>query len=504
MPENILEKYDQARINRFNVTLIWTFSTILSLEGFLTMGLVYGLKVLLLTYAASISASLVYHLNRKNILPLTFTGIAICMAPLLSGTILTIIKQGASSPRIFMVYTTIPVMVALYFRTKMLLIFTPILNAVIILAYLYSPAGLLGPNPTVNELVARLVIINYGILAVYFLTKWGNEYIQIALDKEEQAQNLLQKLRNTLAKIEESVKVLTSNIINTNNSLTAIKDSSSLIVTATHEMATGIMNEANSVHEVSQMMDTVKASIDETQKFSDLIREVSTQMNNAVTKSSNEIEQMTEQIRTINDVVGTALVTVIELREEMQNISQFLSSISEIAEKTNLLALNAAIEAARAGEYGRGFAIVADEVKQLADQSARVVAEIHGIIDNIVQRTQETYDRVSQGNIALENGNVIVQRVKAEMARVQSSFVETQKVIANENILINKVTETFGRIYQRLESIAAISEENSAVTEETLAAIEDQNKRVNAIAESMDKISALSKELQEMGKGEMQ
>ncbi|HHW11760.1 MAG TPA: hypothetical protein GXX33_01960 [Firmicutes bacterium] len=468
------------------------------------MGLVYGLKVLLLTYAASISASLVYHLNRKNILPLTFTGIAICMAPLLSGTILTIIKQGASSPRIFMVYTTIPVMVALYFRTKMLLIFTPILNAVIILAYLYSPAGLLGPNPTVNELVARLVIINYGILAVYFLTKWGNEYIQIALDKEEQAQNLLQKLRNTLAKIEESVKVLTSNIINTNNSLTAIKDSSSLIVTATHEMATGIMNEANSVHEVSQMMDTVKASIDETQKFSDLIREVSTQMNNAVTKSSNEIEQMTEQIRTINDVVGTALVTVIELREEMQNISQFLSSISEIAEKTNLLALNAAIEAARAGEYGRGFAIVADEVKQLADQSARVVAEIHGIIDNIVQRTQETYDRVSQGNIALENGNVIVQRVKAEMARVQSSFVETQKVIANENILINKVTETFGRIYQRLESIAAISEENSAVTEETLAAIEDQNKRVNAIAESMDKISALSKELQEMGKGEMQ
>lgn len=468
------------------------------------MGLVYGLKVLLLTYAASISASLVYHLNRKNILPLTFTGIAICMAPLLSGTILTIIKQGASSPRIFMVYTTIPVMVALYFRTKMLLIFTPILNAVIILAYLYSPAGLLGPNPTVNELVARLVIINCGILAVYFLTKWGNEYIQIALDKEEQAQNLLQKLRNTLAKIEESVKVLTSNIINTNNSLTAIKDSSSLIVTATHEMATGIMNEANSVHEVSQMMDTVKASIDETQKFSDLIREVSTQMNNAVTKSSNEIEQMTEQIRTINDVVGTALVTVIELREEMQNISQFLSSISEIAEKTNLLALNAAIEAARAGEYGRGFAIVADEVKQLADQSARVVAEIHGIIDNIVQRTQETYDRVSQGNIALENGNVIVQRVKAEMARVQSSFVETQKVIANENILINKVTETFGRIYQRLESIAAISEENSAVTEETLAAIEDQNKRVNAIAESMDKISALSKELQEMGKGEMQ
>lgn len=504
MPENILEKYDQARINRFNVTLIWTFSTILSLEGFLTMGLVYGLKVLLLTYAASISASLVYHLNRKNILPLTFTGIAICMAPLLSGTILTIIKQGASSPRIFMVYKTIPVMVALYFRTKMLLIFTPILNAVIILAYLYSPAGLLGPNPTVNELVARLVIINCGILAVYFLTKWGNEYIQIALDKEEQAQNLLQKLRNTLAKIEESVKVLTSNIINTNNSLTAIKDSSSLIVTATHEMATGIMNEANSVHEVSQMMDTVKASIDETQKFSDLIREVSTQMNNAVTKSSNEIEQMTEQIRTINDVVGTALVTVIELREEMQNISQFLSSISEIAEKTNLLALNAAIEAARAGEYGRGFAIVADEVKQLADQSARVVAEIHGIIDNIVQRTQETYDRVSQGNIALENGNVIVQRVKAEMARVQSSFVETQKVIANENILINKVTETFGRIYQRLESIAAISEENSAVTEETLAAIEDQNKRVNAIAESMDKISALSKELQEMGKGEMQ
>ena len=74
-------------------------------------------------------------------------------------------------------------------------------------------------------------------------------------------------------------------------------------------------------------------------------------------------------------------------------------------------------------------------------------------------------------------------------------------MIANENIMLNKVTETFGHIHQKLE-IAAISEENSAVTEETLAAIEEQNKMVVEIAQSMDKISALSKELQEMGKEE--
>lgn len=88
------------------------------------------------------------------------------------------------------------------------------------------------------------------------------------------------------------------------------------------------------------------------------------------------------------------------------------------------------------------------------------------------------------------------------MAKVQSSFIETQKMIANENIMFNKVTETFGHIHQKLENIAAISEENSAVTEETLAAIEEQNKMVVEIAQSMDKISALSKELQEMGKEE--
>ena len=466
------------------------------------MGTLYGLRVLLLTYAASLAAALAYYLNKKNLLSLTVTGIAICMAPVISGTLLTLIKDGASSTRIFMVYMTAPAMVALYFRTKMLLIFTPLLNTVIVLGYLYSPVGLLGPNSSVNELLARLVIINCGTVVGYFLTKWGNEYIQYALNKERQARNLLDKLSNTLSKIEESMQILTSNIITTNNSLGAIKESSSLIITATHEMAKGIMDEANSVNDVSRMMDMVKASIDETQKFSDLIREVSTQMNQAVTKSSEEIEQMNEQMHTINDAVGTALINVMELREEMKNISQFLSGITEIAEKTNLLALNAAIEAARAGEYGRGFAIVADEVGQLAEQSTRVVADIHGIIDDIVQRTLETHDRVSQGNIAVENGNVIVQRVKAEMAKVQSSFIETQKMIANENIMINRVTETFGQIHQKLENIAAISEENSAVTEETLAAIEEQNKMVIEITQSMDKTSALSKELQEMGKEE--
>lgn len=464
------------------------------------MGTVYGLKVFLLTYAASFAAALMYYLNRKNMLPLTIAGIMICMAPVISGTILTLIKGGASSTRIFMVYMTPPAMVALYFRTKMLLIFTPLLNTVIVLAYLYSPVGLLGPNPSVNELLARLVIINCGTAVVYFLTKWGNEYIQYALSKERQARNLLRKLSNTLSKIEANMQILTSNIITTNNNLGAIKESSALITTATHEMAKGIMSEANNVNDVSRMMDTVKASIDETQKFSDLIREVSTQMNQAVTKSSEEIEQMTEQMHTINDAVGTALINVMELREKMMNISQFLAGISEIAEKTNLLALNAAIEAARAGEYGRGFAIVAGEVGQLAEQSTRVVADIHGIIDDIVQRTQETHDRVSQGNIAVEKGNLLVQRVKEVMAKVQSSFIETQKVIANENIMINKVTETFERIHQRLENIAAISEENSAVTEETLASIEEQNKRVIEIAQSMERISKLSKELQELSK----
>lgn len=502
MQDNVLEKYDQSRVNRFNAILIWAFSTILSIEAFLTMGTLYGLKVFLLTYAASFAAALVYFLNKKNKLSLTVTGIAICMAPVISGTILTVIKDGASATRIFMVYMTPPAMVALYFRTKMLLIFTPLLNATIILAYLYSPAGLLGSNPSVRELLARLVIINCGTVVVYFLTKWGNEYIQYALSKERQARNLLGKLSNTLAKIEESIEILTNNIMTTNKNLGAIKESSSSIITATHEMAKGIMDEANSVNDVARMMDMVKASIDETQKFSDLIREVSSQMNQAVTQSSEEIEQMNEQMHTINDAVGTALVNVMELREEMKNISQFLSGITEIAEKTNLLALNAAIEAARAGEYGRGFAIVAGEVGQLAEQSTRVVADIHEIIDDIVQRTQETHNRVSQGNIAVENGNVIVQRVKAEMAKVQSSFIETQKMIANENIMFNKVTETFGHIHQKLENIAAISEENSAVTEETLAAIEEQNKMVVEIAQSMDKISALSKELQEMGKEE--
>lgn len=295
-----------------------------------------------------------------------------------------------------MVYMAPPAMVALYFRTKMLLIFTPLMNAVLVLAYLYSPVGLLGPNPTVNELLARLVIINCGTSIVYFLTKWGNEYIQFALSKEHQARDLLGKLRNTLSKIEESMQILTNNILTANNSLNAIKESSSLIVTATHEMASGITNETNSINNVSEMMDTVKASISETQQFSDQIKEVSVRMNHVVTTSSSEIGQMMEQMDTINDVVGTALVTVIELQEKMGNISQFLAGISEIANKTKMLALNAAIEAARAGENGRGFAIVADEVGKLAVQSAEVVSNIHGIIDDIVQRTQETYDRVSQ------------------------------------------------------------------------------------------------------------
>ena len=491
-----LENYDQKRVNRFNLILIAAFSILLSASSFYTAGVAHGYYIVILTFSAFLEAVLVYFLNNKKILGETATGILICLAPVISGFALSFLRNGESSARVFVMLAVTICMAALYFRTHILLIFSGIVNLMLVASFWISPQAILGPGATLQEFLGRMVILDSCVLVLYFLTLWGHEYIESIFIKEKKVNELFRKLTATMGQITASTSLLNENIRQSDESIQSIKDVSEAITKGIQDVAKGTSEDANSVSRVAEMMERVTQLVMETKNHSIEVNSISREVNTVVVEGAEQIDRMDEQMGIIRSAIGIALENVTELQQAINNISSFLTNIAQVTKKTNLLALNASIEAARAGEYGTGFAVVANSVRALAAQSETTTAQINEIIGELQQKTQTAFEKVNQGNSAVEEGNTIVRLVLDGFKDVQHSFQAIDEKISGEHQKINNVTEDFATIQQNLEEMAAISEENAAATQEIMASMEEQNARLINIAQAMRSISNLSSELQ--------
>lgn len=340
--------------------------------------------------------------------------------------------------------------------------------------------------------------MNCSVLVMYFLTKWGNEYVESAIAKEAQATALLGRLESTMQLIEKNAQILSNSVQSSNLELNQIRESSGHITTAIGEIAKGVEEEANGVTSIVDSVNQAGESMNKLHIISKDIKGISDEVSDIVNNSSNSMSTMTGQIDTIKGAVKGALETVSELEASMETINSFLSAITQIAEQTNLLALNAAIEAARAGEAGKGFAVVADEVRKLAEQSGNTAKEIYNIIHVAREKSKVALAKAQEGNRAVELGSGIVYEVNEGFQAIKTSFNNLDNSIEKEYELIERINIVYSSIQNQLENIAAISQEHAATTEEVLAATENQNSNIIEITSTSQKIINASNELMEL------
>ncbi|MGP0209502.1 methyl-accepting chemotaxis protein [Pseudomonas sp. NCHU5232] len=178
------------------------------------------------------------------------------------------------------------------------------------------------------------------------------------------------------------------------------------------------------------------------------------------------VKQAIERIERLAQTVEESVATITRLKGDSANIGTVLDVIKGIAEQTNLLALNAAIEAARAGEAGRGFAVVADEVRALA------------------RRTQESTAQIEQLIAALQNGAESAVNVMDKSSSMASDTVETAR---QAGVALDQIDEAVSRIQQMNQQIATASEQQSSVAEEI-------NRSVSSISDIAEQSAAASEE----------
>lgn len=321
----------------------------------------------------------------------------------------------------------------------------------------------------------------------------GDLGVHIESESKDNIGKLLRGFNYSVVNIHDLVKTLKNAI--TNISAMTVKLSSTV-----HQLATGSQEQSSQIFDVAGAIEEMTNTIHSTSQSANLAANNSKKAGELALKGGNIITETVDGMTKIANVVAKAETTIKALGDSSQQIGEIIQVINDIADQTNLLALNAAIEAARAGEQGRGFAVVADEVRKLAERTTKATKEIATMIKTIQKDTVFAVESITQGakevvagkdkaDKAGESLMEIISATKdvsdninivATASQEQSATSESiSKNIDMINSVINQSSEGIHQVANALEELNTLTEELVIISEKFHNIQIDNNKSVN-------------------------
>ncbi|MBI2418539.1 MAG: methyl-accepting chemotaxis protein [Ignavibacteriales bacterium] len=256
----------------------------------------------------------------------------------------------------------------------------------------------------------------------------------------------------------------------------ATASASSQISSSTEEMAAGSQEQSSQTAEIASAVQQMTATILESTANVTRAADFAHKAGNIAKDGGTAVQETIKGMNRITKVVEDAARTVQELGASSEQIGQIVQVIDDIADQTNLLALNAAIEAARAGEQGRGFAVVADEVRKLAERTTKATKEIGGMIKQIQQNTGGAVKSMTLGTEEVKRGTLLANKAGSSLEEIISSVNSVISEINQVAATSEEQSSAAEQISKNIESISAVIHESASGTQQIARASEDLNK----------------------------
>ncbi|RXT06518.1 methyl-accepting chemotaxis protein [Ammoniphilus sp. CFH 90114] len=320
-----------------------------------------------------------------------------------------------------------------------------------------------------------------------------DELAQLASDFNRMTQNL----KELVIRVGNSVEGVNDSTIKLVEQSDLNRQSMEEITHAVRMVAAGSDEQFSKSYDAEQVVNEISKGIDQVAHSIQTVADQTVTASQQVANGNHVVKGTIDHMKLVYEKVEVTSQIINHLGSKSKEISQIVSLITDIANQTNLLALNAAIEAARAGEHGRGFAVVADEVRKLAEQSGQSAGKINTLIQDIQQEAMSAVGSMSEGSVAMKEGMEQVHQT-GEAFQVIARVVEEVASQSQEvSAIVEEVNASMASMLEMMNGISQISEQAKVASEQVATTTENQVETMNEVWLAVNHLQQLSTELQE-------